>query len=81
MVVRERLPGALTRGYFNDPDATTKAFRGGAFHTGDLASRNTHGNLYFHGRMTDSVRCRARTSRPAEVEHVAAASMRTSRIA
>ena len=71
MVVRERLPGALTRGYFNDPDATARAFRGGAFHTGDLASRDAAGNLYFHGRMTDSVRVRGENVSAAEVEDVA----------
>jgi carnitine-CoA ligase len=71
MVVRERLPGALTRGYFNDPDATAKAFRNGAFHTGDLASWDTAGNLYFHGRITDSVRVRGENVGAAEVEDVA----------
>ena len=71
MVVRERLPGALTRGYFNDPDATAKAFRDGAFHTGDLASHDAAGNLYFHGRMTDSVRVRGENVAAAEVEDVA----------
>ena len=71
MVVRERLAGALTRGYFNDPDATAKAFRDGAFHTGDLASHDAAGNLYFHGRMTDSVRVRGENVAAAEVEDVA----------
>ena len=71
MVVRERLPGALTRGYFNDPDATAKAFRDGAFHTGDLASCDAAGNLYFHGRLTDSVRVRGENVAAAEVEEVA----------
>ena len=71
MVVRERLPGALTRGYFNDPEATAKALRNGAFHTGDLASADAAGNLYFHGRMTDSVRVRGENVAAAEVEDVA----------
>jgi crotonobetaine/carnitine-CoA ligase len=71
MVVRERLAGALTCGYFNDADATARAFRDGAFHTGDLASRDGAGNLYFHGRMTDSVRVRGENVAAAEVEDVA----------
>jgi carnitine-CoA ligase len=70
MVVRERLPGALTQGYFNDPEATTKALRNGAFHTGDLASSDAAGNLYFHGRMTDSVRVQGENVAAAEVEEV-----------
>jgi carnitine-CoA ligase len=71
MVVRQRLPGALTRGYFNDPDATAEAIRDGTFHTGDLASHDAAGNLYFHGRMTDSVRVRGENVAAAEVEDVA----------
>ncbi len=70
MVVRERLPGALTRGYFNDPEATARALRNGAFHTGDLGSADAAGNLYFHGRMTDSVRVQGENVAAAEVEDV-----------
>jgi crotonobetaine/carnitine-CoA ligase len=71
MVVRERLPGALTQGYFNDPEATARALRNSAFHTGDLASADAAGNLYFHGRMTDSVRVQGENVAAAEVEDVA----------
>src|SRR5262249_17418292 len=71
IVVRERLPGALSRGYFNDWEATAKAFGKGTFHTGDLASADTDGNLYFHGRMTDSVRVRGEHVAATEVEDVA----------
>jgi crotonobetaine/carnitine-CoA ligase len=70
IVVRERLPGALSRGYFKDPQATAKAFRGGAFHTGDVASSDAAGNLYFHDRMTDNVRVRGENVTAAEVEDV-----------
>jgi len=70
MIVRERLPGALTQGYFNDPEATAKALRNGAFHTGDLASSDAAGNLHFHGRMIDSVRVRGENVAAAEVEDV-----------
>jgi crotonobetaine/carnitine-CoA ligase len=70
MVVRERLPGALTRGYFNDPEATARALRNNAFHTGDLASADGAGNLYFHGRMTDSARIQGENVAAAEVEDV-----------
>jgi crotonobetaine/carnitine-CoA ligase len=71
IVVRERMPGALTRGYFNDPEATAKALRNGAFLTGDLASADAAGNHYFHGRMTDSVRVGGENVAAAEVEEVA----------
>jgi crotonobetaine/carnitine-CoA ligase len=38
MVVTERVPGALTEGYFRDREATAQALQSGAFRTGDLAS-------------------------------------------
>jgi crotonobetaine/carnitine-CoA ligase len=72
IVVRTSLPGALTRGYFKNPEATAKALRDGAFHTGDLGSLDHAGNLLFHGRMTDNVRVRGENVSAFEVEHVAA---------
>ena len=71
IVVRERLPGALTRGYYRDPDATFSSFRDGAFRTGDVGSWDAVGNMYFHGRMGDSVRVRGENVTAAEVEEVA----------
>ncbi|MBO0740367.1 MAG: AMP-binding protein [Hyphomicrobiaceae bacterium] len=71
IVVRERLPGALTRGYYKDPDATSKSFQDGAFRTGDVGSWDTLGNMYFHGRLGDSVRVRGENVAAAEVEEVA----------
>jgi carnitine-CoA ligase len=71
IVVRALLPGALTSGYFNDPEATATSLHDGAFRTGDLASADVAGNLYFHGRITDSVRVRGENVAAAEVEEVA----------
>lgn len=72
IVVREKLPGALTTGYYKNPEATEKALRGGALHTGDIGSFDTDGNMYFHGRNTDNVRVRGENVTAWEVEHVAA---------
>lgn len=72
IVVTSRLPGALFSGYFDNPEATAKALRNGALHTGDLGSWDADGYLYFHGRMTDSVRCRGENVSAWEVEHVVA---------
>lgn len=72
IVVRTSVPGALTRGYLNNEQATARAFRDGAFHTGDVGSVDRDGNLTFHGRMTDSVRVRGQNVSAFEVEHVAA---------
>jgi crotonobetaine/carnitine-CoA ligase len=72
IVVRTSLPGAITRGYLQNPDATARALRGGAFHTGDLGSFDADGSMYFHGRMTDNVRVRGENVSALEVEQVAA---------
>ncbi|MEP6701454.1 MAG: AMP-binding protein [Betaproteobacteria bacterium] len=72
IVVRTSQRGALFPGYFDNPEATANALRDGALYTGDLGSCDADGNLYFHGRMTDSVRCRGENVSAWEVEHVAA---------
>lgn len=72
IVVDTDVEGAIFPGYLDNPEATAKALRGGALHTGDLGSYDADGNLYFHGRMTDSVRCKGENVSAWEVEHVAA---------
>ena len=72
IVVRTSLPGAITRGYLSNPEATARALRGEAFHTGDLGSFDADGNMYFHGRMTDNVRVRGENVSALEVEQVVA---------
>lgn len=42
--------------YHDDPDATERAFRGGWFHTGDLATMDEHGLVYYVGRTKDMIR-------------------------
>lgn len=72
IVIETSIPGAIFPGYLDNPEATAKALRADGFHTGDLGSFDPQGNLYFHGRMTDSVRCRGENVSAWEVEHVAA---------
>jgi len=72
IVVRTSLPGAITRGYLSNPDATARALRGDRFHTGDLGSFDAQGNMFFHGRMTDNVRVRGENVSAMEVEQVVA---------
>jgi crotonobetaine/carnitine-CoA ligase len=73
IVVRSDDPRRITRGYFRNPEATAKALRNGALHTGDLGSWDSAGNLFFHGRKSDSVRVKGENVSAWEVEHVAAA--------
>ena len=72
IVVRTSVPGALFPGYFRNPEATARALRGGALHTGDVGSFEHDGNMLFHGRLSDSVRCRGENVSAWEVEQVAA---------
>ncbi|MCC7427763.1 MAG: AMP-binding protein [Alphaproteobacteria bacterium] len=72
IVVRTSLPGAIFRGYFRNPEATARALRDGALYTGDLGSWGPAGEMRFHGRMTDSMRCRGENVSAWEIEHVAA---------
>jgi crotonobetaine/carnitine-CoA ligase len=72
IVVRTSEPGALFPGYLEDAQATARALRNGALHTGDLGSFDAMGNLFFHGRMTENVRCRGENVSAWEVEHVVA---------
>jgi crotonobetaine/carnitine-CoA ligase len=72
IVVTTSVRGAIFPGYLDNPEATAKALRNGEMHTGDLGSFDADGNLFFHGRMTDSVRCKGENVSAWEVEHVAA---------
>src|SRR6185436_18117995 len=58
ILVREREPGLLMRGYWKDPAATAAALRDGWLHTGDLATRDADGFLRYVGRRKDSLRRR-----------------------
>lgn len=73
IVVRSSIEGALFQGYLRNPEATEKALRNGALHTGDSGSFDAAGNLWFHGRLTDSVRCKGENVSAWEVEHIAGA--------
>jgi fatty-acyl-CoA synthase len=42
-------------GYFRDPEATETAFRGGRFHTGDLAVRHPDGQIEIRDRAKDII--------------------------
>jgi carnitine-CoA ligase len=59
--------GQLTH-YHNLPDATAEAYRGGWFHTGDLASVDDEGYFYYRGRKTQSIRRRGENISAWEVE-------------
>ena len=64
-----RGPGVFA-GYFNNPEATAKALRGGWFHTGDLGRLDARGLLYITGRESDMYISGGSNVYPREVEEV-----------
>jgi carnitine-CoA ligase len=72
IVVRPRRPHVMMEGYWANDAATLKALRNLWFHTGDLASRDADGYLWFRERGTDSIRRRGENVSAWEVERVLA---------
>jgi acyl-CoA synthetase (AMP-forming)/AMP-acid ligase II len=61
--------GALVmRGYWNRPEATAEALRGGWFHSGDAGYLDADGFLYIHDRVKDMIVSGGENVYPAEVE-------------
>jgi len=61
---------ALFSGYWNNPDANQKDFRGGWFHMGDVFSRNPNGTLSFVDRSKYLIKSGGENIYPAEIERV-----------
>jgi acyl-CoA synthetase (AMP-forming)/AMP-acid ligase II len=62
----------MMTGYWNHPQATADAFRGGWFHTGDLGYRDPEGWIHHAGRLKDMVRRGGANISSAEVESILA---------
>jgi len=58
--VRPTEPHVLFNGYFNNPEATLRAWRNLWYHTGDLGRRDEDGDYYFVDRKDDYIRYKAR---------------------
>ena len=46
----------MMEGYFEDEEATNRAFVGGWFHTGDLVREDEQGRIFYLGRTKDTIR-------------------------
>jgi crotonobetaine/carnitine-CoA ligase len=68
IIVRPRDPWSFFRGYWRKPEATAEAMVNSWFHTGDLASVDADGFLYFKGRRKDAIRRRGENISAQEVE-------------
>jgi long-chain acyl-CoA synthetase len=58
----------ICAGYWDDPAATADLLRGGWLHTGDLASRDPDGYLWFRGRLKQIIVRAGSNISPQEVE-------------
>jgi fatty-acyl-CoA synthase len=56
-------------GYFNDPDATEKAFRGGWLHSGDLGVQHSDGYVELRDRAKDIIISGGENISTVEIEH------------
>lgn len=73
LIVRRSGPNprrGFSAGYLNDPTATETAWRGGWFHTGDVARQDDQGNFYFVDRMKNIIRRAGENISAGEVEAV-----------
>ena len=70
ILVRSYEPCALMLGYDGDPAATVAAWQDLWFHSGDAGMVDDEGNLYFKGRLKDSIRVRGENISAFEVEQV-----------
>ena len=64
------IPRGSSRHYHKLPDATASAYRGGWFHSGDLAKIDEEGFYYFCGRKKASIRRRGENISAWEIETV-----------
>tara|TARA_R100001509_G_scaffold164769_2_gene143575 strand:+ start:2215 stop:3819 length:1605 start_codon:yes stop_codon:yes gene_type:complete len=69
--VKPLKPFVIFNGYFDDPEATRKAFDGPWYKTGDMLRKKEDGYYYFADRKKDAVRLKGRNISTFEVELVA----------
>ncbi len=68
--VREKEPGLIMTGYFNNPTATQAALVDGWLRTGDVGTCDADGFFFYAGRTKDSLRRRGENISAWEVERV-----------
>ena len=60
----------ILKGYFKDPEATARAFRGGWFHTGDIGYRDADGFYHIVDRKSDMIIRGGENIYPREIDEV-----------
>ena len=70
ILIKENIPGLITKGYHNNQEATDEALQDGWLHTGDIGLLDTDGDLFYMGRIKDCIRRRGENISAWEVERV-----------
>jgi acetyl-CoA synthetase len=65
-----RRPVSLMSGYLGDPERHAEAIAGGYYHTGDVASRDSDGYIFYVGRTDDVFKASDYKISPFELESV-----------
>ena len=60
----------IMKGYWEDPEATSRVLRDGWLYTGDIGWRDRDGYIYVVGRKEDRIHARGHTVHPEHVEEV-----------
>lgn len=68
LLLRTDAPWAMNSGYNKEPEATTRAWRNGWFHTGDAFRMDEDGDFFFVDRIKDAIRRRGENISSMEVE-------------
>jgi acetyl-CoA synthetase len=66
--ITDPYPLGLFPGYFRDPEGTARSFRNGWYYTGDTATRDVDGYIWFVGRSDDIISSAGYRISPFEVE-------------
>jgi acetyl-CoA synthetase len=66
--ITDPYPLGLFPGYFQDPEGTARSFRNGWYYTGDTATRDADGYIWFVGRSDDIISSAGYRISPFEVE-------------
>ncbi len=67
-VTDDPYPPGLFHGYYEEPEANAKVFRNGWYYTGDTATRDADGYIWFVGRADDIITSAGYRISPFEVE-------------
>ena len=67
---RDHAHPGIFLGYYKDAEKTDEAWRGGVYHTGDLAWKDEDGYYHYVGRADDVIKSSGYRIGPAEIENV-----------